>query len=365
MTKLNFDIYACVRTYYRYSSCQKCIDVCPKEEVLYIENDKIKINEENCIHCGACLGVCPTEAFSLKGFSPKELFENMVENGENLISCKLNVPCASAVDSQYLVSLALKNETDIIVDIGYCETCEIGNLKDRIQQIAEESNYILETLEVPYRVKLEPVKYEKPEEEKKKEERRSFLKRFAKQTAGLTFWAMMPVMPEISEEENQEEEEVYKNLVEEKVVPDKRVIFVKTLKESGIDLKDKYLEVDRISFTSEKWIDNKKCTNCYICYHMCPTGALKEGDQKLSILFEPALCVKCRICHEMCPEDCLHLAEKLELDTFVNKVEVLAEHVMIPCEECMMPFSYKGDSTICPRCRRLQDEIKDLLRIGD
>jgi NAD-dependent dihydropyrimidine dehydrogenase PreA subunit len=211
---------------------------------------------------------------------------------------------------------------------------------------------------------LEPVRYEPPEEEKKKEERRAFLKRFVKQTAGLAFWAMVPALPDV--EQNEEiEEEINKNLVEEKVVPDKRVIFVKTLKESGIDLKNKYLDVDKISFTSEKWIDNKKCTNCYVCYHMCPTGALKEGNEKLSILFEPALCVKCRICHEMCPENCLHLADKLELDTFANKVEVLAEHIMIPCEECMMPFSYKGNSTICPRCKKLQDEIKDLLKIGD
>ncbi len=361
MSKLNFDIYACVRTYYRYSSCQKCIDVCPVEDVLYIENDKIHINEDKCIACGACVGVCPTEAFSLRGFSPADLYKKMVEEGENFISCKLNVPCASAVDSQYLVALALKNQSDIVIDVGYCDSCEIGKLKSRIEEIANEANYVLNQLGVDFKIKLEDVKYQMPEEDKKKLDRRSFLRKFSKQAAGLAFWALMPDIPVEDEEEKPE----FKNLVEEKVVPEKRKIFVKALKESDIDLKDKYLEVDKISFTSEKWIDNKKCTNCYVCYHMCPTGALKEGNEKLSILFEPALCVKCRICHEMCPEDCLHLADKLNLNTFVNEIEILAEHVMIPCEECMIPFSYKGDSTICPRCRRLEDEIKDLLKIGD
>ncbi|RMA96158.1 4Fe-4S binding protein [Hydrogenothermus marinus] len=362
MARLNFDIYSCVRTYYRFSSCQKCIDVCPVEDVLYIENDKIKINEEKCISCGACVGVCPTEAFSLKGFDLKEFHQKFIETEEHLISCKLNVPCVSAVDSQYLVAFVLEKNSDIILDIGHCSSCQIGNLKERIENIAKEANYVLEQLGVENRVKLEEIAYEKPEEEKKIESRRSFLKRFTKQTAGLAFWALAPNIP-IENEENNEEE--VKNLVEEKVVPYKRIAFINALKNSDIDFKDKYLEVDKISFTSEKWIDNKKCTNCYICYHMCPTGALKEGNNKLSILFEPALCVKCRICHEMCPEDCLHLADKLEFDTFVNKVEVLAEHVMIPCEECMTPFSYKGDSTICPRCRKLEDEIKDLLKIGD
>ena len=360
MSNLNFDIYACVRTYYRYSSCQKCIDVCPIEDTLYIENDKIQINEDKCISCGACVGVCPTEAFSLNGFNPSDLYKKMVEENQNLISCKLNVPCASSFDSQYLVALALEIKDDVIVDIGYCQSCEIGKLKERIEDIANESNYILEQLGVDYRVKLEDIKYEMPKETEKKLQRRSFLKRFSKQAAGLAFWALMPDIP-VEEKETPE----YKNLVEEKVIPEKRKVFVKALKNSGIDLSNKYLEVDKISFTSEKWIDNKKCTNCYVCYHMCPTGALKEGNQKLSILFEPSLCVKCRICHEMCPEDCLHLADKLNLNTFANEIEVLAEHVMIPCEECMMPFSYKGDSTVCPRCRKLEDEIKDLLRIGD
>ncbi len=366
MAKLNFDVYSCVRTYYRYSSCQRCIDVCPKEDVLYIENDRVKMNEENCIQCGACVGICPTEGFSLSGFSPYELYNKLKENNENLISCRLNVPCAAAFDSQYLIALAIANQSDIIVDIGHCDSCEIGQLKERIEEIANEANYVLSQMGVDYRVKLEPVAYEPPEEEKKKQERRGFLKRFTKQAAGLAFWAMMPAIPDVpSEEDKQDPDRIDKNLVEEKILPAKRTVLLEALRNSGLDLKGKYLEVDKITFTSEKWIDNSKCTNCYICYHMCPTGALKEGNQKLSILFEPALCVKCRICHEMCPENCLHLAEKLELDTFVNKVETLAEHVMIPCEECMIPFSYKGDSTICPRCRRLEDEIKDLLKIGD
>ena len=102
-----------------------------------------------------------------------------------------------------------------------------------------------------------------------------------------------------------------------------------------------------------------------MCYNICPTGALKPGTERLQILFKPALCIKCRVCHEVCPEDCLHLKDELTLSTFLNETEILAKHVMIPCEECMIPFSYKGDTTLCPRCRELEDEIKDLLQIGE
>jgi hypothetical protein len=60
------------------------------------------------------------------------------------------------------------------------------------------------------------------------------------------------------------------------------------------------------------------------------------------------------------------LEEKLYLEDFISgKYKVLAQHVMIPCSECLVPFSYKGDTTVCPRCRQLEDELRELLKIGD
>ncbi len=363
--QIQFDIYSCVRTYFKDSSCTKCEDVCPVEDTIFIEKGKVNLKQENCVSCGGCVGVCPTEVFSLKGFSPENFFEKMVENGESLISCKSNVPCLSSIDVQYLVSLAIRKDSDIILDKGHCSECFIGSLITHIEKNVEEANYILETLDVPHRIKLEDIKYEPPKQEEQKKERRDFLKRFSKTTAGLAFWMISQNIPQIENLEEEKDEDYYKNIVEEKVFPKKREILIKTLKESGIDFKDKELEVDKISFTSQKWMDTKKCTNCMICMNICPTGALQSGKDRLQILFQPSECIKCRICHEVCPEECLHLAEKLSVDDFVNNTVLLAEHVMIPCAECLVPFSYKGDSVICPRCRQLEDEIKDLLKIGE
>ncbi len=362
--QISFDIYTCVRTYYKDSSCTKCVDVCPVEDTLKIEDGKVDLKQENCVSCGACLGVCPTEAFSLNGFNPSDFFNKMVETGENLISCKSNVPCLSSIDPQYLVAMAIKKDSDIIMDKGHCSECFIGNLLPQIEKNVEEANYILENLGVQQRIKLEDIKYQLPKEEEKKKDRRSFLKRFSKTTAGLAFWMISQNIPQIEEME-EKDDDYYKNIVEEKVLPDKRKILIQTLRDSGIDLKGKELEVEKISFTSQKFIETQKCTNCLICINICPTGALQSGKDRLQVLFQPSNCVKCRICHEVCPEECIHLADKLSIDDFVNNTVLLAEHVMIPCAECLVPFSYKGDSVICPRCRQLEDEIKDLLKIGE
>ncbi len=358
MSRLSFDIYSCVHTYYKPSSCTKCADVCPVDGVVSLENEKVQLNLENCVSCGACVGVCPTESFSLNGFNPREFFDKFVDREWDFISCKLNVPCLSAIDSQYLIALALKREEDIVLDIGHCESCFIGKLLDRIKQITDEANYVLQQLELPYRIKLENIKYQ--QENKQQSSRRAFLKGFTKTTASLAFWAVAQALP--ITEEQQEVERDYKNIVEEKVMPEKRKVLIESLKESQLDFEGKYLDVDKISFTSQKWIEWEKCTNCFICYNICPTGALSGGSDRLEILFKPSMCIKCRICHEVCPEQCLHLDEKLSIEDFVYGTKTLAKHIMIPCAECMVPFSYKNDGDyICPRCKKLDEEVRELL----
>jgi 4Fe-4S ferredoxin len=42
--------------------CHDCMDVCPITGVLYLSEDqKVHVNEQNCVYCGACRIVCPEE----------------------------------------------------------------------------------------------------------------------------------------------------------------------------------------------------------------------------------------------------------------------------------------------------------------
>lgn len=357
---IQFDVYSCVRVYYRYAQCSKCVDVCPTKAV-YIEDDKVRLLEENCVRCAACVGNCPTGSFKIDGLDPQKVILNLGKMEDGLVSCKSNVPCLSFLSSEYLVTLALEKKSDIVMDIGFCKECIIKNQLDVIKKNMDMANYILESIPVNYRVLAEDVKFEK--EQKKESSRRDIFKLFAKKTAALAFWAMEDKIQIVeSEEENGKE---YKNIVSEKVVPNGRFDLIDKL--SSLDIKDDaWMDVSRIDFSSDKWIDNKLCSNCGICSNVCPTGALASSDDRLKILFNPSLCIKCKICHDVCPEKCLYLEDKLYIKDFVsNRYGILSTHVMIPCSECLVPFSYKGDSTVCPRCRKLEDEVRDLLKIGD
>lgn len=358
MANISFNFSNCTHMYFKDSSCNLCVDICPIENTVIKDDYKIIFNSENCVSCGGCYNVCPTGAFNLNNFSIIDLVDKKQKLEEDFISCKRDLPCLIALNPQDLITVVLKLDKDIILDIGHCEDCFIGKLKEKIIDTVNEANYFLQNLGIKSKVKTEELKIEEIKEEENK--RREFLKKFGKLGAGLIFWA---TVPKVVQEERKEED--IKNIVEDKVLPDKRQNLLNTLKEKDLNLEDKFVEVDKISFTSDKWIDFQKCTNCSVCYKVCPTGALKGVNNGLKIQFEPSLCVKCRVCHEVCPEDCLHLAEKLNLNEFISGKKILAEHIMIQCEECLIPFSYKGDTTICPRCRELEDEIRDLLQIGD
>lgn len=356
--RLSFDVYSCVRVYYRYADCDRCVQVCPSGAIS-IENDKVQINFQNCVECGACVGNCPTESFSIRGFDPNNFVEAFSKAEENLISCKLNVPCLSSLDSQHLATIALKKQSNITLDTGHCKECSIGKQLKVIQENVEEANYILSCGGQEFKVLKEDIAFLPVE--KRESSRRSILKLFAKKTAALAFWAIEDKIP-LSKESSQEERD-YKNIVSEKVTPFKRLNLINSL--SSVGVCSGQFEVSKVRFTSDKWIDNN-CTNCGICGNICPTGAIATSDDRLKILFNPSLCIKCRICHDVCPEKCLHLQDNLSVESFIeNNYKVLASHVMIACSECLVPFSYKGDSTVCPRCRKLEDEIRELLKIGD
>ena len=44
--------------------CGACIGVCPTEALVMNADGKVDCNDALCIDCGACIGTCPVEAIS-------------------------------------------------------------------------------------------------------------------------------------------------------------------------------------------------------------------------------------------------------------------------------------------------------------
>jgi len=140
---LKFDVGSCVRATSKFSECTKCIDICPVSTIEFSNNIPAFIPSD-CINCGGCVGICPTDAFSLDNFSNIDFFFNFLESKTNELSCGVDMPCLSVLNVEELISLALASEETIILNTKSC-CCggDSDKLKNQIEENIDEANYIL------------------------------------------------------------------------------------------------------------------------------------------------------------------------------------------------------------------------------
>jgi len=363
MLKLNAGL--CVRSLSVDSECNKCEVVCPTNAIVVGENPLPAINFATCVSCGACGAVCPTEALSLDEFSPTNFFFDFIESEENLISCRKNVPCISALSVEHLISLAtLKKE--IIFDMGYCEGCEIASTcHKQIVENYEEASYILEAMENDAVIKLEDIRYDSENEDTT--DRREFLN-------NLNLQSVAKVKKNFEDEVQKASDELVEHslqktdiaLLRKKTIPNKRKILFTALKRVEKPSTFHIIDASEITFTSQKIMNEEACTACQMCYRVCPTGALTSDLKNSKIDFDPFLCIKCHICHDVCEPDAITLSSSYNMKEFFEPEAVnLISFRVRRCDECGSVFSSNSDDKLCYRCKIEEEEAKALWGIEE
>lgn len=352
---LHLEIASCVRATSKFSDCTKCIDACP-ESIQLVDNLPSFANNTG-VEAASCVGVCPTEAFSLSDFSTTEFFFTFLESKVRLISPKFNVPCISVLSVEHLISLALASEEEITLDLSSYDDTSI--LYEQIETRIEEANFVLSSFSEKQLVSnhtpaATPVEAEK-ESEDEVSSRRSFLGNASLKGV---------VRNKMTFDEAVEADELKTFAldvsiiakIKEKNLPDKRKILFTTLKHAGVPDAFEVLPEEEVSFTSQKFVD-ESCTNCQICYRICPTGAL-SSDGKFSLIhFDAMLCVKCRLCHDVCEPDAIQLQSGFEIKEFFEPTQrTLATFNIKRCNECGNNFTYTGGEQTCPRCLVEEEE---------
>ncbi len=348
---LYFNLSACVRATSKFSECTKCVDACP-ESIQLLDNLPTFANKTG-VEAAACIGACPTEAFSLSDFSTTEFFFSFLESKIRLISPKFNIPCISVLSVEHLIALALASQEPITLDISSYDEDSI--LFEQIGARIDEANFVLssfssKSLETNMDKKDITSKEDKRElVEDPVSSRRSFL-------GNASLKGVVKHKMTFDEAVEADELKAFKldtrtiAKIKEKNLPDKRKILFTTLKHAGVPDVFEVLPQEEVSFTSQKFIDDS-CTNCQICYRICPTGAL-SSDTKFSLInFDAMLCVKCRLCHDVCEPDAIQLQSGFEIKEFFKPTQrTLATFNIKRCNECGNNFTYTGGEQTCPRC---------------
>ena len=362
MSLLQFDLSKCVRTSNKLSSCDSCATHCVTQTIS-LDNHLPSYTPNDCIKCGGCIGVCPTSAFSLDDFDTINYIFEILEQQKEVLSCQESIPCLAMMSVEELLSLALLYpHKTLLLDKSNCQECEIASFyQPKIEAMVAEVNFTLQALLVEKRVVFQEIEHHKKAEEESS--RRAFLEKF-------TLTEAIKARQKFQNEVDATQEETIQNkasvadiqkIRNNKDVPKKRKLLLMALKQTQLPQTLHKVPQEEISFISQKQIDPKLCTNCQMCYRICPTQALSTNAQYNAIYFDAYKCTKCNSCHDVCESDAIILQNIFELEQlFHPKKETLVTFNMRRCDECNMPYVFYGDNLLCPRCSIEEEEAMNL-----
>ncbi len=354
---LNFDVSSCVRATSKFSECTKCADICPVSTIEFVDNIPA-FTPSACIECGGCVGVCPTESFSLSDFSVINFFFESMEKRQHTFSCNIDIPCLSMLSVEELISFALASTESIVLDMKACNYCggDSNKLRQQVEANIEEANFVLSAFSGK-EIMVESFDKDKiAESETEVCDRRSF-------------FSLKGVVKSKKEFDEAVLEDDLKEFaldidtiarIKDKKIPDRRKLLFSLLKREEKKKSYEILAEEDISFVSQKFVD-ESCTNCQICYRICPTGAL-SSDLKFSVInFDAMMCVKCHLCHDACEPNAIQLQAGFEIKEFFEPTQrTLAKFDIQRCNECGNYFTYTGGVKECSRCKIEEEEAMGL-----
>ena len=363
MSLLTLDIASCIRVTNKFSTCNECESACPVDTISIRENQAPSFVPNDCIGCGGCLSACPTSAYTLDDFSVINYIFSFLESDSNIVSCKDSpIPCISALSCEEMLSMALLAKDDILLDKSHCKDCSIAKpCVELIENRVEETNFLLEAMEVKKVISFKNLDF-KTEDEKETLSRRKFLSKATIKDAAIAKQKFDNKVESLSEElkEHLVSNADVKN-IRQKKVSDRRKLLSMAMKRAGVPTTFHNLDINDISFISQKIIDEATCTNCQMCYRICPTGALSSNAHSSFIDFNAVDCVKSNSCHEVCEPDSITLKPTFSIQQLYKpKKETLIKFTIKRCDECGMPFSYHGGEVMCKRCRAEEEEAHEL-----
>lgn len=362
MSLLNFSPARCVRALSVNSMCTLCTSSCPTAAITLLGRLP-SINQALCVGCGGCVASCPTEALNLDNFDGTEFFFSFAAQEGDLVSCQKNIPCISALSAEHMIALCgLKK--GLVLDTGHCAGCDIGErVLSSLESTLENVNYLLEATGSAHRVECKEEAFRAPHlKEQEYKDRRDFFKTFH--------------LRGIAKARNDFEKEVLRTTdafvdyttdsthtqeLRMKKITDRRKLFYTAMKRTEKPSVYHVVDADRVTFTSQKLMDEAKCTACEMCYRICPTGALSSDIRNSKIDFDPFLCVKCHLCHDVCEPDAIALSSSYNLkEWYEPTVQNLVTYSVRRCDECDALFSSVAGEKICRRCRIEEEEAREL-----
>ena len=324
----------CSAVRHRKSSCRLCVDVCVADAISIARN-KISIDPNACVSCGACTTVCPTEALVPLDPTDVELYARARAamdacDGTLVISCAriasrreadparfAEVPCLARVEESALTQLVADGAQEIILVDGTCKTCKYRATGQVIDDTVDAANEIFATLGADLRV-VRASSYPScalvdDASGLYGSSRRGFFGQAtgaAKDAAGKTVEHVLRTGAAQSVPGLRDLLKVNDDGTLPQFEPERHTGLLDAMAELGEPVADE-LFTRRFGCVS---IDREKCNSCAMCTVFCPTHALVKSEDEpteqggIVLEFSAMLCVQCGLCRDVCLRKCLDVS---------------------------------------------------------
>ncbi len=277
----------CARVCSPLSTCTACKDVCPEQAIEIDSND---IHFTSCIDCGICTTKCPTGALTWKSLTVNNLLAQVnkaIENGEEvLLHCvhhnpdnryiqAIELPCLAMVTSEFWYIMLRSNGLfKIYLPESGCDRCTVKlGEQTRLEEIAQAEMWAGNQT-ISYLTK-QPAK--QSVEESLDQGRRNWLSAIFGSAKKMPATALYNWATEMESD----------RVVQSKwISPRRRALRYIVKREKPTELMMKLP------------IMNDACMYCLACSKLCPTKALEQKENRITI--DPYLCTECRLCVDIC-----------------------------------------------------------------
>ncbi len=333
----------CVAVRNRNASCKRCAETC-LAHAINVSTNRININIDACMACGACIAVCPTAA--IVGLEPtdEEIIRHIKSatdqaDGMSVFACAriasqqmgdpdkfVELPCLGRIDEALLVSLVARGFNNIVLVDGTCFTCKYRDASKCVNNTIQSAADLLKmrgaTLDITRVSEFPPnVVFEDERKAAGAARRGAFT-----QTGGYAKNVALNIADRVISGGLQQNRRNNRSLQQRMGAKNGKLPIFEAQRNMQI-LNDLFTmgTIAQSEISSRLFgvvsIDASKCSGCGMCVMFCPTGAIKysvveepEDKTKRYLEFQIADCTQCNLCVDVCLRHCLEISPVISVE---------------------------------------------------
>ena len=333
----------CTREMTFLSRCERCVQACPHEAIDL--KGAVKVLPA-CTGCGACLTVCPTDAYRLPESSLGDILAQVEraarKTGSALLTCAKSrvirqadvvLPCLARAEETLLLGAFAAGAREVTLVRGPCDGCENAPAMPRLERTVARLQGWAGALPATTGLRLVSEGEAPPPPRPRAEvegERRAFfawMRREGLQVAARVAdevaagWSGRPAASPRGT-----------------LSPERRLLLglLRRLPDS-----EGSLPYDPEGPFADLAVDLDACDGSGACVRVCPTEALKqpEGPDGFTLTFQTSRCVNCGLCVEHCEPKAIRFAPTILVAPLrQGTVRVAVRKATAHCTSCGLPF---------------------------